>query len=169
MLSFASASRIISHANHGLDWLAPFFQLALRLFVAYVFLKSGLTKIEDFSATVALFETEYHVPMLSPALAAYLGTAAEFILPALFAIGLASRPAAGAFFVFNAVAVFSYPDISPAGVKDHIAWGTMMLVILFFGAGRFSLDRLLADRWVSDGSSNRWASSQPEFETKSVV
>jgi putative oxidoreductase len=124
----------------GMDWLAPGFLLGLRLYVAMVFFKSGLTKIMDFSSTIALFENEYKVPVLSPVLAAYSGTAAELALPALFAAGFFSRPVAVAFFIFNTVAVVSYPDISDAGVKDHMLWGTMMLVVLFFGAGRFSVD-----------------------------
>jgi putative oxidoreductase len=152
MTAPTAASRALESTNQGLDWLAPLFQLALRFYVAYAFLLSGLTKIADFSSTVALFENEYHVPLLSPLLAAYMGTAAEFVLPALFALGLVSRPTAIAFFVFNAVAVLSYPDISPAGVKDHMVWGTMMLVILFFGAGRFSLDRLISNRWQRVGA-----------------
>ncbi len=125
------------------DWLAPGFLLALRFYVATVFFKSGLTKLADFSSTIALFENEYKVPVISPAFAAYSGTAAELVLPVLFALGFFSRPTALAFFVFNAVAVVSYPDISDAGVKDHLLWGTMMLVVLFFGAGRLSVDQLL--------------------------
>jgi putative oxidoreductase len=147
MSSVTFATRAIHRFNDGLDWLSPLFLLALRVYVAHVFIKSGLTKIEDFSSTIALFESEYRVPVLSPVLAAYMGTAAEFVLPVLFAVGLAARPTAVAFFIFNAVAVFSYPDISPAGVKDHMVWGTMMLVVLFFGAGRFSLDQLIASRF----------------------
>jgi uncharacterized membrane protein YphA (DoxX/SURF4 family) len=95
---------------------------------------------------IALFENEYRVPLLSPLLAACSGTAAELALPVLFAFGLASRPVAVAFFVFNAIAVVSYPDISDAGTKDHVLWGTMMLVILFFGAGRLSIDHWLRSR-----------------------
>ncbi len=53
-----------------MDWLAPVFLLGLRLYVAQVFFKSGLTKVQDFSSTVALFENEYRVPLLSPQLAA---------------------------------------------------------------------------------------------------
>ena len=132
----------------GMDWLAPGFLLALRLYVAMVFFKSGLTKIMDFSSTVALFENEYKVPVISPMLAAASGTAAELVLPALFVLGLLSRPTALAFFVFNAVAVISYPDISDAGVKDHQLWGLMMLVVLFFGPGRFSLDRMFRARFA---------------------
>jgi putative oxidoreductase len=137
----------------GMDWLAPGFLLGLRLYVAMVFFKSGLTKIMDFSSTVALFENEYKVPVLSPVLAAYAGTAAEFALPALFVLGLLSRPAALAFFVFNLVAVVSYPEISDAGVKDHMLWGTMMLVVLFFGPGRFALDHYFKTRGAAHGIS----------------
>ena len=43
----------------------------------------GSTKIEDWNLTVALFENEYHVPLLSPPVAALLGTAAELALPVL--------------------------------------------------------------------------------------
>ena len=130
-----------------MDWLSPLFLLGLRVYVANAFFKSGLTKIADFSSTVALFENEYKVPLISPTLAAVSGTAAELILPALLVIGLASRPVAVALFVFNIVAVISYPDISEAGVKDHMLWGTMILVVAFFGAGRLSIDQWLASRF----------------------
>lgn len=153
-MSFAAQTtvvRLIQRLHDGLNALSPVFLLALRVYVANIFFKSGLTKISDFSSTIALFENEYHVPVLSPVFAAYSGTAAEFVLPALFALGLASRPTAIAFFIFNAIAVISYPDLSPAGVKDHVVWGTMMLVILFFGAGKFSLDHLIASRFRLQG------------------
>ncbi|MBL8522529.1 MAG: DoxX family protein [Betaproteobacteria bacterium] len=129
------------------EWMAPGFLLALRFYVATVFFRSGLTKITDFSSTIALFESEYKVPVISPTFAAYSGTAAELVLPVLFALGLFSRPVALAFFVFNAVAVVSYPDISDAGIKDHMLWGTMMLVVLFHGAGRLSVDQVLQSAW----------------------
>jgi len=131
----------------AMDWLAPGFVLVLRVYVAMVFFKSGLTKVMDFSSTVALFENEYKVPVISPMLAALAGTTAELALPAFFVLGLLSRPTALAFFIFNAVACISYPDISDAGIKDHTIWGLMMLVVLFFGPGRFSLDRVLQGRF----------------------
>ena len=132
----------------AMDWLSPGFLLALRFYVAMVFFKSGLTKLMDFSTTIALFENEYKVPVVSPVLAAYSGTAAEIILPAFFLLGLLSRPTALAFFVFNYVACVSYPDISEAGIKDHMLWGTMMLVVLFFGPGRFAADHWFKARLV---------------------
>jgi putative oxidoreductase len=132
--------------DRTMEWLSPLFLLGLRAYVANAFFKSGLTKIMDFSSTVALFENEYKVPIISPTLAAVSGTAAELILPALLLAGLASRPTALALFVFNIVAVVSYPDISDSGVKDHFLWGTMILVVAFFGSGRLSFDHEIKSR-----------------------
>ena len=131
-----------------LDLLSSLFQLALRLYVANVFFAAGLTKIRDFSSTVALFENEYMVPLLAPAQAAYIGTAAELILPVLLVLGLASRPVAAALFVFNVIAVVSYADISDAGLRDHVLWGLMLLVTVFYGPGRIAIDHLINKRFV---------------------
>lgn len=130
------------------DRLQPLLALALRLYVARVFLLSGITKIGDWSVTLALFENEYHVPLLSPSVAAALGTATELSMPVLLALGLGTRFAAGVLFVFNIVAVVSYPDLPDIAVKDHILWGLMLLVLLVYGAGRISADRWLERRLI---------------------
>lgn len=70
--------------------LQPLLLLGFRLYVARVFFLSGLTKIRDWSITVALFTDEYHVPLLSPPVAAALGTAKEQSMPVLLALGLGS-------------------------------------------------------------------------------
>jgi putative oxidoreductase len=128
------------------DKLQPPFALAIRLYVARVFFASGLIKVTSWASTLALFQNEFHVPVLSPITAAYLGTAAELGLPILLALGLGTRFAAIALFVFNAVAVISYPDLSDAGLKDHILWGALMLVTLVYGPGKISLDHWLRRR-----------------------
>jgi putative oxidoreductase len=135
------AAALLGTAVGHIDRLQPLFAFALRLYVAYVFLISGLTKIRDWDITLALFENEYHVPVLSPALAALLGTSAELALPILLAAGLGTRFAALGLFVFNIVAVVSYPDLSDAGLKDHVLWGALLLVTFFHGPGTWSLDR----------------------------
>ena len=126
-----------------LERLQPLFALTLRLYVAKVFLVSGWLKVSRWDSTLALFENEYQVPGLSAHTAAVLGTGAELTLPILFALGVGSRAVAIALFVFNIVAVISYPDLSAAGLKDHYLWGALMLVVAFYGAGRLSVDRLL--------------------------
>jgi putative oxidoreductase len=109
-----------------------------------VFLFSAFTKLRSWDSTVALFENEYHVPVLSPAAAAFLGTAAELGLPLLLLAGFGTRFTALALFAFNIVAVVSYPDLSDAGFKDHVLWGALMLVLAVYGPGRYSVDRVLS-------------------------
>jgi putative oxidoreductase len=136
-------------ATEQLDRLQPVFALVLRLYVARVFFTSGMIKLGNWTGTLGLFEHEYHVPLLPPHLAAYLGTAAELGLPVLIALGLGTRAAAFALFVFNIVAATSYPDLSPAGLKDHILWGSMLLVTLFYGPGKIALDEWLRRRFAA--------------------
>ena len=115
---------------------------------AKIFFQSGLTKIQSWDTTIMLFQYEYNVPILSPELAAYLATAAELTLPILLLVGLISRPTALALFIFNIVAAISYPDMSPAGINDHIMWGVMLAVTFFHGAGKLSVDHWLCNRFA---------------------
>jgi putative oxidoreductase len=131
----------------GLEFVSPVIDLALRAWVAMAFFKSGLTKIESWDSTLFLFANEYHVPLLPPELAAYLGTAAELSLPVLLILGLGGRFAAAALFIFNIIAVISYPDLGEVGLRDHQVWGLMLLVTLLHGPGPLSIDHWLR-RWV---------------------
>jgi len=134
----------------SLEALAPLLDLGIRLYVANVFFKSGLTKIQSWDTTLALFEYEYQVPLLSPGLAAALGTATELTFPVLLALGLAGRFSALALFAFNIVAVISYPDLNEAGLKDHWYWGILLAVTALHGPGKLSLDHWLRRRWLGD-------------------
>ena len=126
--------------------LQDVFLLVLRLWVAWIFVNAGLMKFNNWESTLFLFEYEYQVPIISWQLAAYVGTAAEVILPAFVAIGLLTRPMALGLFGFNIVAVISYPAIWDAGFLDHQLWGLMMLVVVLYGAGRWSTDQLLSQK-----------------------
>jgi putative oxidoreductase len=126
-----------------LNSFAPAVDLIVRLWVAAVFFKSGLTKIQSWDTTILLFTNEYHVPLLSPEVAAVLGTGAELTLPVFLAFGLGTRLAAAALFVFNIVAVISYPELEGPGLQQHYVWGILLLVTLFHGPGALSLDRLV--------------------------
>ncbi len=139
--------RLYAAATGLVDRLQPVFALLLRLYVARVFFTSGMIKLGNWTGTLGLFQNEYHVPLLPPHLAAVLGTAAEVGLPVFLVLGLGTRAAAFALFVFNIVAATSYPDLSPAGIKDHILWGTMLLVTLFYGPGKIAVDEWLRRRY----------------------
>lgn len=146
-MKLTDLAALASKAVKVIEFFTPVFDLAIRLYVAKVFFMSGLTKIQSWDSTVSLFENEYAVPLLPPELAAYLGTAAELCLPPLLALGLGSRAIALAAFAFNLVAASSYPDISEAGIKDHVLWGALLAVTFFHGPGRISLDYLIARRF----------------------
>lgn len=118
--------------------------LTARLWLAWIFFKAGLTKLSNWDITLDLFAYEYKVPLLSPAFAAFMGTAAELVLPVFLAVGLATRLNALALFVFNAVAVYSYwHGLPPVGVQDHVIWAVLMLILILQGGGKASLDSLI--------------------------
>lgn len=131
-------------------FLKPLTLLGFRLYVAWVFFASGLTKIQSWSSTLSLFADEYHVPLLPPELAAYLGTATELLLPVLLAVGILTRPAALALFVFNGIAVMSYPYLftveGAGGFWQHVLWGAMLWTVFVFGPGKLALDYPLSQR-----------------------
>jgi putative oxidoreductase len=130
----------------GLEALQPLALLAARLYVGQVFLLAGLSKLRDWDITLALFADEYQVPLLPSELAAWLGTGGELVLPVLLVLGLFGRLAALGLFVVNAVAVISLADIGPAALQQHQFWGSLLLGLLLWGPGRWSVDAWLRPR-----------------------
>jgi putative oxidoreductase len=118
--------------------------LPLRLAVATVFWNSGMTKLADWNATLALFTDEYQVPLLPPELAANLALTIELTTPVLLVLGLLTRPVVLVLLGMTAVIeIFVYPQAWPT----HIQWAAMLLVLLCRGAGAFSLDALIERLW----------------------
>lgn len=117
--------------------------LGARAYIAYVFFISGLAKIKDWGTTLELFRSEFQVPLLSPGLAAVLGTAGELVLPVLLVLGLFGRFAALGLFVVNIVAVISLADIAPAALQQHIFWAWLLAFIAVMGGGKWAVDCLI--------------------------
>jgi putative oxidoreductase len=131
----------IGHLYRWLDRV-PYALLAipLRLAVATVFWNSGMTKLADWNATLALFTDEYQLPLLPPELAANLALSIEVTTPILLVFGLLTRPTALVLLgMTTVIEVFVYPQAWPT----HIQWAAMLLVLLCRGAGAFSLDALI--------------------------
>jgi putative oxidoreductase len=143
---------------HALGWLeagAHALDLAIRLYVAQVFFRSGLLKIGNWDGTLYLFENEYRVPLLPPQAAAWLGTFAELFLPVFLALGLGARFAAAALFVFNIMAVISFWHVlgeNQAALNSHWYWGVLLAVTIFHGPGKLSLDQWIWNRFGWRGS-----------------
>jgi len=134
-----------------LDLLQAPFALASRIYVSWVFLKSGYLKLSDWSGTLALFEYEYRVPLLSPHLAAIAGTAGELVFPTLLMLGLFGRLSALGLQAVNVLAVISYAHVLfqdgfAAAIGQHYLWGYLLLVLTVYGPGGWSLDRQLRAR-----------------------
>lgn len=133
--------------NARLDALQPLAALLARAYVAEAFFLSGLTKLRDWDITLALFQDEYHVPLLPPDVAAVMGTGGELVLPVLLVLGLGGRFGALGLSVMNVVAVLSLAEIAPAALQQHITWGVLLAGVAVFGNGRWSLDSWLLQRW----------------------
>ncbi len=134
---------LAQRAIAALESVQPLAQLAARLYVAQVFFLSGLTKLRDWDITLALFADEYQVPLLPPDVAAVAGTAGELLLPVLLALGLAGRFAALGLSVVNAVAVLRLAEIAAPALQQHVFWGSLLIGLLLWGPGRWSLDRFV--------------------------
>lgn len=126
-----------------LHYLGDALLLAMRLWVANIFWKSGLTKLEDWETTLFLFAEEYKVPLLPVEFAAYSGTFFELACPVLLVLGLGTRLAALPLIAMTAVIQFTYLEH-----EQHIYWAFLLVTLLCFGAGRASIDALIA-RYVA--------------------
>ena len=116
----------------------------VRVAIASVFFLSGRTKVEGLltitDSTYYLFAEEYRVPLVSSDLAAHLATYAEHLFPILIVLGLVTRLSALALLGMTLVIeVFVYPS----GWPTHLLWASLLLYLIRFGGGAFSLDRLL--------------------------
>jgi putative oxidoreductase len=144
-------AKIIGPILRTLDFLTPLGDLLARLWVAKIFFMAGLTKIQDWPATVNLFTYVYHVPLINPTVAAVLGTVCELILPILLVIGLGGRLMILLFFIYNIVAVVSYHFLwtpeGAAGLAQHINWGLLLALLMFHGPGKLSLDYWLYKKY----------------------
>jgi putative oxidoreductase len=131
-----------------LDPLQSLFALGTRLYVSWQFLKSGYLKVTSWDSTLYLFENEYHTPVLSPHVAAVAGAFGELFFPTLLVLGFMGRLSAIGLFAVNAVAVISYSNVLlaegyEAALGQHILWGTLLVFLIVYGPGQFSLDRVL--------------------------
>ncbi|TVT80585.1 DoxX family protein [Pseudomonas sp. H3(2019)] len=132
-----------------------------RFSIAAVFWKSGQTKVEGLAidlfdgtfqlgiphladSTIPLFQSEYHVPLLSPELAAHMAAFAEHFFPILILVGFATRFSALALLGMTlTIQTFVYPDAYPT----HGTWAAILLYLMARGPGVLSIDHLIAKRY----------------------
>lgn len=118
--------------------------LAARIGIGAIFWFSGRTKVDGWlqvsDGAIALFADEYRLPLIAPAVAAHLAAYAEHALPLLLFIGLGTRLAAlGLLGMTAVIQLFVYPAAWPT----HLSWAVILLLLLRYGPGRWSLDHAL--------------------------
>jgi putative oxidoreductase len=126
-------------------WLGRFplsiIQLAGRIGVGATFFKAGLLKYQSWEFAVRLFQEEYRLPLLDPAVAARIATVQELTIPVLLFLGLATRIATLPLLVMIAVIqIFVYPN----AYNEHLVWGAILALLLTRGPGVFSVDYLIS-------------------------
>ena len=119
-------------------------QLAMRFGVGLVFFNAGVLKYQSFEFAVKLFEDEYKVPLLAPAVAARMAMFNELTFSTLLFLGLGTRfatlPLLGMIMVIQ---LFVYPSAWP----DHLLWGSILIFLLTRGPGILSVDHLIDRRF----------------------
>ena len=166
LISFHNSA--LGKLDHASNWLTP--TLARLVFVAVLLVyywNSATLKIDGsiFSPSAGAFgqifpkaaeAVLYDVSQMTlyQRIVIFLGTVAEFVLPALLLVGLLTRLAAVGMIGF--VWVQTLVDVNGHGIKlgslfdnaitlmdQRVMWTFLFLVIAINGAGPISLDRLL--------------------------
>ena len=126
----------------------------MRIALALPFLRSGLTRWDDFptlsAGTLYLFEEQFSLHLFghdvavpAPDQLAWLTAVAELVLPALLLLGLGTRLAALGLLLMTGVIQLVVPD---GWANFHLYWAALALGILAQGAGPLSLDPWLCKR-----------------------
>jgi len=117
--------------------------LVQRVGLAGIFFLSGRTKVEGIfsitDSTYELFRYEYALPLVPPEFAAVAATISEHVFSVLLLVGLFTRASATALLGMTLVIqIFVYPDAWPT----HLSWAGLMLPLIAYGGGSWSLDRI---------------------------
>lgn len=142
---------------------APLYDLAARLYVAYVFFNSGLGRLDSYldgrwDEQIFLFDFEHPVPGIPPEIAAPITMIGELILPVLLALGLFGRFGAAGILIMTAVIEFTYQHST-----HHILWAFLAGTIFVKGPGPLSVDHLIR-KWLAGSKSRDTAPDGPAFD-----
>jgi len=118
----------------------------MRLWLAKIFLVSGILKFSSWQTALELAAHEYPVSFLSAAHSAYLGVSVELFGGALLAIGAMTRFSAVALGGLSLVIQVEYKPLD-----NQLFWMALFAWYAVSGAGPISVDRLMA-RGLADSA-----------------
>jgi len=124
-------------------YVGSVWDLFFRMFIFKDMFLSGWLKFQNYlnghwETTVYLFRHEYKVPLLSPEVAAILGTFNELVFSSLLLIGLLSRISALALLSMAVVIALTYDFKS-----DVLIWLILLSSLFIKGPGKISLDYMI--------------------------
>jgi putative oxidoreductase len=146
-----SSHPALSYADRAAATWQDFLLLVARVLVGWMFVQSGWRKLMDVPGFVA------SMPRRDlPAFMGYVGPPVEFVGGLVIMLGFATRYAALVMFLFVLIAAVSshrywnFPEAQQGNQQSHFMKNVTimggMLLLFVTGAGRFSLDGLLAKR-----------------------
>jgi len=121
---------------HGLAW--PKIELVIRLWLAQIFVVSGVLKLTHWATALDLATNEYPVDWMAPVTAAYVGVSIEVIGGVLLGLGFMTRYAAVPMLILSLVIQFAYLPFD-----SQLFWAALFGWYAVHGAGPVSVDRLL--------------------------
>lgn len=134
-------------------WLFPIGLLAARIYVGWVFFKSGWARLMTWldgkgSNEVFLFDNIHPVPGLPGSIIAPVTMVGELILPILLVFGIFTRIGAGGILVMAMVielVAAQTPQGKENGISNliHYLWMVLALMVVLRGPGWMSADYLL--------------------------
>ncbi len=131
---------------------APIWDLLARIYLFYVFMKSGWLKFQDFmdgswDRVVLLFKNDFKMPF--PEIIAPIATISEVLFPILLLVGVFSR--------FSALVLFALALMIELTYQHHFAhlvWMFLAASIFLKGPGALSIDHRLCCSKSSGSSSS---------------
>lgn len=122
--------------------------LMIRFTLAYGFYTPAMTKLSDVGAIARWFES---MGMWAPTLNAYLATYTELFAAILLPLGLATRFISIPLIITMMVAIKTVHwgngfDAGDNGLEIPLYYMVMLSVLLFNGAGKWSLDHWIGKR-----------------------
>jgi NADH dehydrogenase FAD-containing subunit/uncharacterized membrane protein YphA (DoxX/SURF4 family) len=121
------------------QWVWPKVEVTMRLWLAKIFLMSGILKLGNWQTALELATYEYPVSFLSAVHSAYLGVSVELLGGVLLALGAMTRLSAVALFGLSVVIQVEYRPFD-----NQLFWMALFAWYAIGGAGPISVDRLLA-------------------------
>jgi len=152
-MSAGSSHPSFSHTDKIAATWSDFLLLAGRVFLGWLFFASGYGKLTGIAGTTAYF---VNLGVSAPEFMAWFAGIVEVVLGAALILGIATRYAALAYFVWVVVATaiahryWTYPAAQQGGQYNNwlknIAIMGGALYAFVAGAGRYSVDGMLSKR-----------------------